>query len=75
MNFIVDASAWVEYFDGSKPGELVRNIIENESNTIYTNVITIAELSNFFKRKDRYFSTIELSTICRQLKLISSDGN
>ncbi|MBI2573742.1 PIN domain-containing protein [Candidatus Woesearchaeota archaeon] len=55
-SFVVDASAWVEYFNGSKKGEKVKSILENDENKIYTNIITIAELSSFFEKKEMNFS-------------------
>ena len=51
-NFVIDASAWVEYFNGTDSGENVKEIVENHNNKIYTNLITIAELSSYFKRKN-----------------------
>ncbi len=56
MNFVVDASAWVEYFNGTLIGEKVKEIVENDQNTIYTNVITIAELSSHFTRRNINFN-------------------
>ncbi|MEK6973654.1 MAG: PIN domain-containing protein [Nanoarchaeota archaeon] len=53
--FVIDAYAWIEYFKGTVPGEKVKNIVEDSNNLIYTNVITIAELSSFFERKDSSF--------------------
>mgnify|MGYP001561052698 FL=1 len=55
--FVVDAYSWVEYFNGTKSGEKVKGIVENSSNLIYTNVITIAELSSYFTRKGYDFET------------------
>ena len=53
--FVIDAYAWIEYFDGTEQGEQVRQIIENQENSIFTNVITIAELAGHFKRKNKDF--------------------
>lgn len=53
--FVIDAYAWVEYFDGTSLGEKVKKIVENSENVIYTNVITIAELSSHFQRKGNSF--------------------
>ncbi|HIH42404.1 TPA: type II toxin-antitoxin system VapC family toxin [Candidatus Woesearchaeota archaeon] len=55
-NFVIDASAWVEYFSGTEAGERVKSIVESNNNVIYTNIITIAELSCHFKRKKVMFS-------------------
>ena len=55
MNYVIDASAWIEYFNGSKEGEKVKEVVENEIHKIYTNVITFAELASFFRRKEHDF--------------------
>ncbi|HLD78983.1 MAG TPA: PIN domain-containing protein [Candidatus Nanoarchaeia archaeon] len=66
--FVIDAYAWVEYFDGTSLGEKVRKIVENDGNTIYTNVITIAELSSHFQRKGNIFE--EARKIILSLSLV-----
>jgi predicted nucleic acid-binding protein len=53
--YIIDAYAWVEYFEGSGMGEKVKSIIENPRNKIITNLVTIAELASFFERKQKNF--------------------
>ena len=53
--FVVDASAWIEYFNGSKVGGKIKKIIENKENSIYTNIITISEISSFFERRKYNF--------------------
>ncbi len=54
--YVVDAYAWVEYFDGTSAGGKVKEIVENSANEIFTNVITIAEMSSHFKRKGLDFA-------------------
>ena len=54
-NFVIDAYAWIEYFDGTKKGEIVKEIIENENIKILTNIVTIAEISSHYKRKNINF--------------------
>lgn len=49
--YVADAYAWVEYFDGTSAGGKVKEIVENSANEIFTNVITIAEISSHFKRR------------------------
>ncbi len=49
--YVVDAYAWVEYFDGTSAGGKVKEIVENSANEIFTNVITIAEMSSHFKHR------------------------
>lgn len=66
--FVVDAYAWVEYFNGTKAGEKVREIIEKSNNIIYTNIITLAELSSSYARNSLPFeeerkSLLSLSSI------------
>ena len=53
--FVIDAYAWVEYFNGTALGEKVKKIIEDPSHTIYTNIITIAELSSYFAKRGYSF--------------------
>ncbi|MFB3889463.1 MAG: PIN domain-containing protein [Candidatus Bathyarchaeia archaeon] len=43
-NYVVDAWAWVEYLIGSKRGEQLRRILDEEDNEVYTCTITIAEV-------------------------------
>ena len=33
--FVIDAYAWVEYFEGSSLGEKVKDIVENSENLIF----------------------------------------
>ncbi len=55
MNYVIDAYAWIEYFNGTKSGEKVKEIIENSKNIIYTNIITISELVSSYKRNSLSF--------------------
>lgn len=59
--FVIDAYAWVEYFDGTGLGKKVQDIVEQSDNIIYTNVITLAELASHFKRRDQDFSSAKQS--------------
>jgi len=52
---VIDASAWVEYFDGTKAGKKVADILDNKENEIHVNVITIAELAGLYKKKNISF--------------------
>jgi len=49
---IVDAYAWIEYLDGSKPGEVLRDTI-NEGTETYTSAVTLAEVISKAARTDR----------------------
>ncbi|MFH1376700.1 MAG: PIN domain-containing protein [Candidatus Woesearchaeota archaeon] len=54
-NFVIDAYAWIEYFNGTKLGQKVKEIIENADNVIYTNLITVAELVSSYTRNKLSF--------------------
>lgn len=51
--FVIDAYAWIEYFGGSEKGIKVRNIIEDDSNDIFTSSITISEVISKFLRLNK----------------------
>lgn len=42
--YIIDSYAWIEYFLSSNKGLIVKQIIEEENNEIYTHVLSIAEI-------------------------------
>ncbi|MBI2672430.1 PIN domain-containing protein [Candidatus Woesearchaeota archaeon] len=54
-NFVIDAYAWIEYFNGTKLGIKVKEILEDQNNLIYTNIITISELVSSYKRNSLSF--------------------
>lgn len=43
MRILLDTSAWIEYFIGSKQGEAVNNYLNN--NEIITSIVSLLELS------------------------------
>ncbi|MBI2579039.1 MAG: PIN domain-containing protein [Candidatus Aenigmarchaeota archaeon] len=51
--YVIDAYAWLEYFDGTPKGEDVKKLVENKENKIYTASITMAEIVSVIKRRDR----------------------
>lgn len=51
--FMIDSSAWIEYFGGTEKGEKARRIIEAVG--IATSIIAIAELADKFEREGRDF--------------------
>ena len=53
MNYLLDSSAWIEYFEGSSEGEKVSAILRKE-NVCSINLI-IAEIVSKFKRKGMDF--------------------
>lgn len=52
--YIIDSSAWLEYYIASSKGMKIREIIEQE--TIATSILAIAELADRFEREDKNFS-------------------
>jgi len=62
---LFDTSAWVEFFDGTEKGEKARSTLS--SNTCYTSIISIAELSCICIEKN--FNPVE---ILSQIKSFSS---
>lgn len=52
MKYIIDSYAWIEYLEGSKLGEKVREIIINTDNEILSLNLCIAEVVSKAKRKD-----------------------
>jgi len=53
ISYIMDSSAWIEYFGGTVKGTKVRKLIENEK--IAVSIIAIAELADKFERENRPF--------------------
>jgi len=52
--YIIDSSAWVEYFGGSAKGMKIKAIIEQQS--VATSIIAIAELADKFQREKHPFT-------------------
>lgn len=42
--YVIDAYAWIEYLRGSRAGEKVKAVFEEENSEIYTCAVTIAEV-------------------------------
>src|SRR3989338_1266449 len=59
MNYVIDTSAWVEYFQGSDKGRVVKEIVENKKNKIHTNLVNYAELISFFHRNNKDFERVK----------------
>ena len=80
-NFVIDASAWIEYLDGTSKGEKVKEFVENGDYSVFTNAVTLAELSSFFRRKKYNFEEakkiiLSLSTVNEiDVKFAEDAGN
>ncbi|MDD5616224.1 MAG: hypothetical protein PHH85_08480 [Candidatus Methanoperedens sp.] len=70
--YLIDTYAWVEYFTGSKRGEKVKKIIENENNVILTPECCLAELKGWAIRESMDFE--ELYSIVRKVSDIAPSG-
>jgi len=55
--YVIDAYAWIEYLIGSKAGEKVKSVLEEENNEIYTCAVTVAEVVSKTAREGRNFET------------------
>lgn len=71
MNYLLDTSAWIEYFDGSDAGKKVWEIIKNK-NAIFTLPIIIAEVVSKFKRKGKDYQSA-YRAILSNSKVIDTD--
>lgn len=66
FDYVFDTFAWIEYFQASKKGEVVKELLEN--NKIATSILSIAELADSYLRAgeelgERYDFIIANSTI------------
>jgi len=52
--YLIDSSAWVEYFDATPTGKKIKNIIEQEP--IATSMLAISELADRYRRKKKDFT-------------------
>jgi len=52
---VIDAYAWIEYLIGSKAGDKVRAVLEEENNEVYTCAVTVAEVVSKTAREGRDF--------------------
>lgn len=66
--FVVDTYAWIEYFRGSKEGLVAKEYIESKDCT--TSAVTIAELSEKYKKEDKSFDK-DFDFIVATTKIIS----
>jgi len=48
-NYVLDSWAWIEYFDGTKIGEKVREHIKKDA--VFTSAVTLTEVISKMKRR------------------------
>jgi len=53
--YVIDAYAWIEYLIGSRAGEKVKSVLEEEGNEIFTCAVTVAEVVSKTARERRNF--------------------
>ena len=53
--YLLDSSAWIEYFSGTPIGEKVKSILEGEDTAIVTCMLSIAEISDKFSKENEKF--------------------
>ena len=63
--FVVDAYAWIEYLEGSEKGKKFAEIIEANSNELFTSSATLSEVISKFLRakKDVKIALTAISTL------------
>ena len=49
MRYIIDSSAWIEYLEGTKKGEKIRNILKGDNDAVLL-AINLAEIISKAKR-------------------------
>ncbi|MBI2079267.1 PIN domain-containing protein [Candidatus Micrarchaeota archaeon] len=58
MLYILDTYAWVEYFTGSKKGEIVRNLFKEKANEFLSIYCTLSELKGWSIKENSDFSKV-----------------
>lgn len=75
MKYLIDSYAWVEYFLGSKKGEILKKLFLNEKNKFYTIECCLAEIRGWSIKNNRDFNEIYaiIKTNSEILKLSEDD--
>ena len=66
-NYVIDSYAWVEYFKGTKRGEIAKEFIETKENA--TASIIITELSEKYERENKSFEE-DMQFILSRTKIV-----
>jgi len=69
---VLDTHAWIEYFKGSKSGEIVNKFIQNEK--CFTPSIVIAELADLYSKKKYSFLESDVSFIKSNSEVVMLDS-
>jgi len=52
MRLVIDTFCWIDYIDGNKAGQEVKEYVENPDNEIITTILNIAEISSIVSRRN-----------------------
>ncbi len=69
--YVLDSHAWIEYFQGTKTGEKVRQIIEMKN--CFTPTIVIAELADKYSRENHGYFERDLDFIETNSAIVELD--
>ena len=58
MNYIIDTYAWIEYFIGSKKGEVLKKLFSDEKNNFFTIACSLAEIRSWALMNDEDFDKL-----------------
>jgi len=72
--YIIDAYAWIEYLAGSKAGEKVKSILEEEGNEVFTCAVTIAEVVSKIAREGFNFE-VAYNILVSNSQIINVDAD
>ncbi len=64
--YLLDSSAWIEYFEGSKLGSIVRQIINDNESIVYLPSIVITEVTSKLIRKG-----LDASSVLKEMSMLS----
>lgn len=59
--YLIDSFAWIEYAEGSTQGRIVRQILMNPKNKIFTLESTLAEIKEWAIRRQKDFNRLHAS--------------
>src|SRR3989339_1105046 len=72
--YVMDASAWIEYFRGESKGLEVKRFLDKPENLIFTNSVTIAEIASKIAREG-WNPDEPINIILSRSKIITLDEN
>ncbi len=58
MLYIIDSYAWVEYFIGSKEGEILKKLFSNANNRFFTVECCLAEIHGWALKNNQNFDNL-----------------